>query len=91
MICSQWCPNGRIDINISEGAYRQRVITKLRDMVRETAYNLARIEADQLPQDETYSRAVCLRQQAADTLRDFDPASEKFIESTYHTKAFLHS
>lgn len=69
----------------------KELIEHLRAMVRETSYNVVKLEASNMITDESWNRAVSLRQQAVDTLRTFDPNADRFIEATYQPKAFLHA
>lgn len=57
-------------------------IMRFRPLVRETAYNVVRLDP-RYGKGEEYSRAKSLYVMACDALRDFDPDAEQFIRDTY--------
>lgn len=87
---SRWTPRGRKLESVTSKQYAESVIADLRTLVRETAYNLTQIEAANTPHDESYSRAVALRQQAVDILRKYDPNADEFIARTYQPQHYLY-
>lgn len=67
---------------------RETLLRKTRNLVRETAYNLARIEASG-EMGETYSRAAGLYCMACDQLHDLSISPDDarvFIRATYQPR-----
>lgn len=91
---NQWTPrHGRKATNVTRAEYQATLISKLRDMVRETGYSAMRYLAEDTTRvrDYAYSRNVELWRMACDTLRTFDSDAEQFINTTYQPELPLFS
>jgi len=80
-------PNGsgvHVRKDVSGKNYSRALINHLEAHVRETAYNLCRIEAESPERGEAYSRAVSLYELACQSLRTFSETAEEYIRATYN-------
>lgn len=86
MYCMDQRPSGEwFQIAVDNTRYSRYLINHLEAMVRETAYNVCRLEADGF-QGEEYSRAADLYRTACRTLKAFSPAADTYISETYNPR-----
>ena len=78
-----WTPKGRKQLQITSMSYEGKVIDTMRATVRETAYHVCRLIANNHTKDHIWSRSCELYRMACQNLRDFDPNADVFITATY--------
>ena len=90
ILAGEWTPaQDWHESSYSPSAYQVMAKLLVRDLVRETAYNVARLEAETSERGEAYSRAYCLYEQACNAYRTVAVPSEadEFIAATYQIAA----